>query len=356
MFNIRAAIDFLTGWRRTPTDSGAPVHRSSAVNCYGRDELCQAVVASAFNSSCVLLFGGRQAGKTTILRRIEEMLEGDRRHRVRSGHADLAVFIDLMRLPYDATPAAFFNLLAVSAYSACERTIGEFRRPRRRGAVKELVGFEEALTAVRESNRAIDLRFLFLIDESKRILGERFPDAFRDNLFTLLYGSSPVRDVCCVVFAGAQELYRFAEDGTSPIASRAAKHFVVNVTEEIVLTMLREFGLGDDASDAASRVFAATGGHAGLSSFVSRVLAADPERKVEAAIAKVTQERSELFQIWLHSLSPEARIVEQLLLKRRTVSFEESVRSLVDNGRAPYRADRAWDEVQFAGIAGRVGQ
>ena len=54
--------------------------RSPLQQCFGREDLCNAVVNSALEAGAVLLFGGRQAGKTTLLREIAKTLSAERAH------------------------------------------------------------------------------------------------------------------------------------------------------------------------------------------------------------------------------------------------------------------------------------
>src|SRR5437870_2873544 len=77
--------------------------------CVGRDALAAAVLRSAADAGCVLLFGSRQSGKTTLLRKIQSdvLLQSPSPE----GRFTLPVFVDLMTLPYDAKPGDFFELV-----------------------------------------------------------------------------------------------------------------------------------------------------------------------------------------------------------------------------------------------------
>ena len=132
-----------------------------------------------------------------------------------------------MRLPYDAGPDEFFLLMAQRAKEECEASIRGFRSGSSASfdrAGRGLEGFEARIAALRGATGQLDLQLLFLVDEAKRILRGRFSRDFQDNLFTVLYGDSPHRGCCYIVFAGAQELYQFSEEGTlrSGAAPRAS--------------------------------------------------------------------------------------------------------------------------------------
>jgi hypothetical protein len=337
---------------RQPT----PLPPPKPLVCVGRDALCADISKAAETNGCVLLFGGRQSGKTTVLQRIQQLLTSPPLAVGPTERVTIPVMVDLMRLHYDAGPREVFQMLGVEAKSACEKRIPGIRADHVES--RDLGSFEHALGSLRRAANGVDLTFLFLVDESKRVLGERFPRGFRDNLFALLYGSSPTRGYCSMVLAGAQELYAFAEDGTSPIASRAAKQFITNLQAEALAPLveqLSEFG-PELARQYSEVVYQHTGGHAGLSSQVARALfrnTGTPD--VEAEINRVGVERSELFQIWIHTLSLEARVTQERLLEKTQIDIAETARCLQQAGRMPYRADRAWEELQFTGIATRRG-
>ena len=145
------------------------------------------------------------------------------------------------------------------------------------------------------------LEFAYLLDESKRIIGDRFPRGFHDNLFHVLFGNSEIQGVCNIVFAGAQELYRLCEDDTSPIGSRAAKHCLVNLSPGAVTQIAYQVaGHGDEGRSKilADQVYSWTGGDAGLSAGLLRAL--NVRTKVDAesmqeVVAQFQKERSELF-------------------------------------------------------------
>ena len=88
--------------------------------CFGRKRLIDDVLRSTLTHGCTLLFGGRQSGKTTTLRNIAEQLpqshEGDEITLI-----CVPVFVDLMRLNYDASPGDFFATLAHLSFNACAK-------------------------------------------------------------------------------------------------------------------------------------------------------------------------------------------------------------------------------------------
>ncbi|MGB7722725.1 MAG: hypothetical protein WBL65_22700 [Bryobacteraceae bacterium] len=338
-----------------------PAKIETQVLCFGRDTLCQDVLRSAFSHGCVLLFGGRQSGKTTALLKIARELAGGNKGGPAS-QIRVPVFVDLMRLPYDATPADFFAMLATLSVDACAKEYPKVfgaRKCARR--VTGLESFETAIACVRSVVPDVDLRFAYLLDESKRIIGDRFPRGFHDNLFHVLFGNSAIQGVCNIVFAGAQELYRLCEDDTSPIGSRAAKHCLTNLTPEAIDQMAYAvFGRldADKVKTLAEQVYEWTGGHAGLSAGLLRALAvratADAE-DFQDVVSRFRRERSELFQLWVNGLTVEARATHDVLLDKRRLSLSEIAEHLRRSGLGAHRCDRVADELQYVGVAVRQG-
>ena len=217
---------------------------------------------------CLLLFGGRQAGKTTMLRHAERVsvakLHGSRAQ----SEETLAVYVDLMALPYDAGPSEFYRFLIDRAIAVCADVFDDVR-----GVVAESGGrvrrihttdaFGEEVQRLLGGSRGVR-RVIFLLDEAGRVLGRRFPRAFQDNLFSLLYvNQSGIGEGVALVFSGAQELAGFCEDETSPLGSRAEQLNVVNLGYGAFSEFVH------DRMPAANErmreyLFDETAGHAGL--------------------------------------------------------------------------------------------
>lgn len=343
-------------WSQEHQPTGVVLASRPAVVCYGRDELCERIIRSFREQGCVLLFGGRQSGKSTVLRAIAQRAEPTGT----SGEVFwLPVYVDLMRLPYDADPWIFFGMLRDCAIQSCMAAIPRFRPGNSRLTIRSVSAFENEILQARASATGMDLRIAFLLDESKRVIGNRFPRGFHDNLFHLLYGDSKLAGLCSIVFAGAQELYRLCEDDTSPIGSRAAKQCVTNLlpaTIRHVAETLLEPGSADTA-EIAEEVYKWTGGHAGLSSGLIRSVCnisrtrGDRKGIVDAAAVLFRRERSELFQLWSSGLSGDARPVHDGLLRNGRLDRAEIADALRRANVAVHRIDRIVDELQYVGIA-----
>lgn len=346
-------------WRRRGHSASLGSREDTSL-CIGRDSEIRDIVDSVIRSGCVLLFGGRQAGKTTLLHGIAADLENRITGAPQSGLCRVPVFVNLMRLPYDAVPNDFFLLMAERAKEECERLINSFRVSSslafsRAGTL--LGGFERRIQTLREGAVKLDLHLVFLVDEVKRILRGRFSRDFQDNLFTILFGDSPQKGCCNIVFAGAQELFLFSEEGTSPIGSRADRHFISGLSADSVRELLVTTcgaRVPANSDDLGNLIYEYTGGHAGLSSELARRFADESDRDgfdPSTTITALQTSRSELFQIWINSLSPEARLINDQLLSLHRLQMGDVTRELEQRGFSRYRADRACRELQFTGIA-----
>lgn len=321
--------------------------------CVGRDRLCDAVVANAVKSGSVLLFGGRQCGKTTVLLRLAERAEASQADTAVLSTIELPVYVDLMRLPYDAGPSAFFRQLLECAETTCRARIKNWPTET---AVAHEVSFDllvQRLTRLFEHSGEIDLRLVFLIDEAKRILGARFPRGVQDNLFALLHGDLPVSDRCSMVFAGGQELYSFCEDDTSPIGSRSVKLLVKSLDREALGELLEAVNqAGDRVGDGlAERIYEQTSGQAALSHHLAEAMLVDGAPDLGTAVQDLQSRYSQLFSIWRGRLSTEARIIHDGLVTHGSMTRRQIAEMLAERGCDPFKSDRAREELEFTGIA-----
>ena len=326
--------------------------------CYGRDDLVRRMLDLADERRCVLLFGGRQAGKTTMLRHAQEVTL--RRLRGSRGCSDgtLAVYVDLMGLPYDAGPAAFYRQLVDRAGAVCAEVfrgvrsvVAEVGGRVRSIHTTEIFGeeLEHSLGATQRVRRVI-----FLLDEAGRVLGRRFPRAFQDNLFSMLYvDRSEMAERVALVFSGAQELARFCEDETSPLGSRAEQLNVVNLGFEAFSEFVHDRMPSTDER-ACKYLFEETGGHAGLASrLIERC--ADRRATGAGAVEEVSRQAADgsrrLFEHWMAHFSEDARVaLKRIAAQGVGLGRREVAQLLADGGRDRFGAERTWHELQYVGV------
>ena len=89
--------------------------RAGAEFCFGRQTLAEEIVRDACSQGCVLLYGGPQAGKSTLLLYVERLLRGRIAPRSDFEEYDIGVYVDL-RIGLQggqARPSDFFSLLGV---------------------------------------------------------------------------------------------------------------------------------------------------------------------------------------------------------------------------------------------------
>ena len=308
---------------------------------------------------CLLLFGGRQAGKTTMLRHAERVSVA-RLHRSGSySEETLAVYVNLMALPYDAGPSEFYRVLMDRAVAVCADVFDDVR-----GVVAEADGqvrsihttdaFGEALQQLLGATHRVR-RVIFLLDEAGRVLGRRFPRVFQDNLYSLLYvDQSDTAERVALVFSGAQELAGFCEDETSPLGSRAEQLNVVNLG----LDAFSEFA-HDRMPTANERVreylFEETGGHAGLGARLIETCADRGATGVEGAQVvsqQVADGSRRLFEHWMAHFSEDARVaLKRIATQPSGLRRREVAQLLADGGRDRFGAERTWHELQYVGVS-----
>ncbi len=331
--------------------------------CFGRFDLARSVIQSAWEHQSVLLFGGRQAGKTTLLKFIEWEINRHLTSSVSLGAHPLCVYVDLTMLPTEAGPSDFFGylfrLVQQSCLSALEGTPNLGSGPEGIGRISDIDVFQSRIRELMRQKHGLITKVIFLLDESKRVLGSRFPRGFHDNLFSLLYGGSgPLSGRIAIVFSGAQELHALFEDETSPIGSRAAVHFATNLKREQVSQVVAFFHDApvSDLEELTTRVFDSGGGHPGITvRFADRIASEskvpDGRREYDAIAGDVAESIAQLFRHWTNHFTPEACATLELLAQGGSISLKEMALELSRRRYSRFAADRVWQELQYVGVA-----
>ena len=308
---------------------------------------------------CLLLFGGRQAGKTTMLRHAERVAVARLRRSGAHSEETLAVYVNLMALPYDAGPSEFYRYLMDRAGAVCADVFDDVR-----GAVAEPDGqvrsihtteaFGEELQDLLGAAHGVR-RVIFLLDEAGRVLGRRFPRAFQDNLFSLLYvNESDTAERVALVFSGAQELAGFCEDETSPLGSRAEQLNVVNLEFDAFSEVIHN-RLPTANERVREYLFRETGGHAGLGARLIETCAdcgATGVEGVQLVSRQVADGSRRLFEHWMAHFSEDARIaLKRIAMQPIGLQRREIAQLLADGGRDRFGAERTWHELQYVGVS-----
>lgn len=336
--------------------------QATADFCFGRDNLYTEVIQSAFQSRAALLLGGRQSGKTTLLLRIRKILTAKTASVHELNMLDIPVYVNLMSLQYDAGPSQVFRLLSQRAKEACNLQIEGFDLHElpsdTQHSESSVDSFAADIKALRDGAGEVYIRFLFLLDESKRILGDRFPRGFQDNIFALLYGDDlGIGNQVSMVFTGAQELYKFCEDDTSPIGSRASNHIITNLKSEDIQQMLQHIFHTENTlsiRELSEQIYEQTGGQAGLSAILSHSIAyniSHDQYGIDKVITELHRRYITLLRLWVNSLTDEAIAVQDLLHIHGRADISLIANTLHQKGLDRFKADRACDELLFTGIA-----
>lgn len=320
----------------------------------GREALLARLLEAVRRTNAVLLFGGRQAGKTALLLEVQRQLAATRADVTQVLVIDVPVYVDLTCLAYDAEPGDFFGLLAVRAADACKEQIFGFA-VQEEGGCRTLDAFADTLLRIRGNGGEVDIRLVFLLDEAKRVLSDRFPRGFQDNLFTLLFGQLAETVNTVMVFAGAQHLNDFNKDDTSPIGSRAIPVSLSNLSQSAIRGLVALVLPDSDTArieEIAQRAWEETGGHAGLAArFLERVAAVPSDGSVGDIADRVFEESAGLFQIWTKSLTLESHVIALALVTQGGMGLQEAARHLKKSGLNQFAAAQAFDQLVYTGVA-----
>ena len=328
--------------------------------CFGRHALATKVIGSAIDGQSVLLYGGRQAGKTTILKYIERCLDDSILSRSLFDGCPLGIYVNLLMLPFNAEPRDFYSLVIGLTLDKCDKLVPAFESTPFRDAyngISSVDEFQHALYSVWTVAHGFIDGFLFLLDEAKRVLGHRFSRGFQDNLFTLLYGGES-RYGTSIVFSGAQDLYVLHEDSTSPIGSRATTHFIQNLHSIDIVQMITNLQSVDEQSsveEIAKEINRRTSGHAGTSArYVEKCINAVAEGHGDVDVGSIASalapRLNTLYQHWSRNFTPEANVILDILQSRQQISMKEVAFSLDRNGFNRFNADMVCQELQYVGV------
>jgi len=304
--------------------------------CVGRDDLCRSIVKGAIEHGSALLFGGRQSGKSTVLRRIELL------HR--EARDVLPIYVDMLKLPSQATGSDVFNFLLNRSASLLNVGFEPLK-----GLVDVDRFASELDRQLGAANRSAD-RVVFLLDEAKRLTSDECRRGLQDNLFALLYGDTCISGRCAMVFAGAQDLYSFCADLTSPIGSRAAFFRIENLERTYISEILTLAGSGEPTTELVDRVSRLAGGQAGLT--VRLAVRAEEIGPAEygAALEREKTLNVGLLRTWVTSLTDEARTLQDRVLREGELPVGEAPAILQKYQKDRFAADRAIDELVYTGV------
>jgi len=310
-------------------------------------------------SNAVLLYGGRQAGKTTLLRILHDASLAGRPNVDQLSGYELFVYVDLSRLQYDATPAEFFLHLYMKTVVACKARVTGFEYEDTH-TPRDLDSFVLGLLAVAGACGQVDVRFVFLLDEAKRVLGARFPRGFQDNLFSLLFGEAGEQLKVAMVFAGNQHLDEFLKDDTSPIGSRSLSvplsNLAIGDLQALIANVNDHENGSADVSALSSKIMSLTGGHAGLAArCIERAFFDNPPQEPDLWLPEISANSETLFENWVLSMSPEARDLLPHFASIKSISVPLLAERLAVRKLNKFLARRVFDEYEYTGIAKREG-
>jgi len=287
----------------------------------------------------LLVYGGRQNGKTTVLLRLEDMLKARRDDGVR------VCRVDFQGLPRASSPEAYRHLARAVA-----RVLPQAPQPPEAPDAPALGDFlEDALAGDGVQ------RLVLLLDE----LGT-LPDATREDLAHVLRAlhtrrlGSPALAKAQFVLAGGIELYRLAVVEASALRNVCETVRLGDLGEADAVAVIAD-GLalvGVDASSATvlgRAVYARAGGHPYFTQRLGELLAARQiagEEPNEAAVEELA---------WA-LLEQDDPLLEHLRRSIAELQLEEASRRLLSASQRTSRTDDGTERLDLLGMAWRAGR
>lgn len=334
------------------------IYIPTAEFCFGRDEIAQSIINLTLSEGTTILFGGRQSGKTTLLLNIQKKLLDEIKGKPSSLDMVIPVYVNLLKLSYDSTPEKFFFLLI----DEVARTVNELVEDipylpdlslnQSRDSLKF---FEDNIALLLECFSEKHVSILFLVDEAGKLFGGNYTAGINDNLFYAIYVSEKISGNVSIVFSGSQELYSLIEDkGTSPLGSRANLEYLRNLKENFVEEMIfANINLSSDEEKKkfSKDLFEYSGGHAGICAYIVKHYMRQKEvLSLETIIGNFLDRHGQLFNIWLRSLSPEAVVLQNDLLRENILDVSSISKILFSNNVNSLYSDWALKQILFTGI------
>ena len=331
--------------------------RPTAAFCFGRHALAEDVISYAGSEGSVLLYGGPQSGKTTLLLYVEKVFKDRIPKVIEFGEYEIGVYVDARgKLGRGAGPSEFFSFLGELAVRSCSGAVAGFdARSLDRFRVATAEDLQQRLDDIGEKISGIIARVVFLVDDSKCVL--EWSREFHNNLNSLLYGGSERQMDVAIVFAGGKELQALLIDTTSPIGGRAVPLYIANLGSDDISDMLSGmYGRGSgeivcEVKRNAAVICRYTGGHAGLSSRAARRLVAEESVGVGCVVQLMERQSSELFRQWNSGFTDTTMGFLSVAAANDRLS-----RSLVREHVRPEQVERVWRELQYMGVAIAEGE
>ncbi|MCP5524514.1 MAG: hypothetical protein H7A46_23540 [Verrucomicrobiales bacterium] len=174
----------------------------------------------------------------------------------------------------------------------------------------------------------------------------------------LLWGARhAVSGKVAMVFSGAQELYAFFLDPTTPLRTRSATVYLDNLGIKGLGDMAATLGLGE-REEVVREVLRVCGGHAGLSwllltRLASPLLAKNFDSRV--TVADFCTGKQELMRRWYDGLTTEAKALAAHLAAGSSATRPSASSVLRAAGLDPALNIRTLNELCFTGVAVREG-
>jgi hypothetical protein len=201
-------------------------HRVDISLFYGRNQLLSDLKSDVTAGRSCAVVGGRRIGKSTVLRKLEQILTQALTTNLHDGLMIIPIYLDLLSIPiaessrpiYAAILSSMFACLTGlrllnPRYGADMTRLAQFPGEESRVFKEILVGWLEILPPT------CLVRFAVLFDEVEPIARSSWGNGFFSNWRSLLNNTPELYRNVCAVFAGAKEMNALCEDVGSPLAN-----------------------------------------------------------------------------------------------------------------------------------------
>jgi hypothetical protein len=311
---------------------------------FGREAILGRIIRglSAPIPGSAAIFGGRRAGKTSLLGKLRRILEGDVHAAGRRCFIPCSLNLQRNR-PLKGSDEFFLLVLqelgevwerqhTLEHGAVVEPLLMIYHNEINRGPVDAFVYAFRSLDTQGER-----LRLVILIDESENILTVEWGDNLRPNLRYLLSNSPIVEDVA-LVMAGSTQMYTKVTERDSPLENILDRYCLPALSYEATLALAHDPNDGRLPGTVAEVVWAQSGGQACIVQYLLHELWALFDGDLESATVGDINDIAETFEMrtshcssWAQALGETGfALYDFFLQKAGAVNFSVIRRSFRD--------------------------
>ena len=309
---------------------------------YGRESVISGAVDDIRHGRSAAIIGGRRIGKTTVLRKIEEIIRNENQHQ-EAAIIVIPIYLDLLSLDLSEGSGRIYRTILTQIHNEC-MSLGWLKASDANQLLlldalkgEESRVFEDILTAWVKTATPAHLRFVLLFDEIEPVAVSDWGNGFFSNWRHILNNSPELDKHICAVFCGAREMNYLAEDVGSPLANILTWRPLGVLAWPAIRTLIYEHTSSDFPIAIARRLFVLTGGHPFLAQYFMETLWGVPNSDLHSALVRAERafmsNHTQQFRAWAQKLSDLDLEVYAYLARQKGSQRKRSIVELVgDSG------------------------